>query len=361
MASRAATCVLQRAAVPAGSGWAGGQTRSLCKLGVAPRLFSGRDRSSFRQRVGTAFDAMPCAWLPTLPTVSRAQGAQLLLPASARAAFLMRRLSSSSPSSMARAPTVCEPSDISTISEGEAGTSTYRLRFFASAENDGRRAVGRREISPWHDIPLLAAEEGYHNAVIEIPKMTTPKMEVPTKEAHNPIAQDLKKGELRNYHGPIYWNYGMFPRTWENPSVLEEHDGYGACAGDNDPLDLVEIGSEALPCGSVVSVRVLGALAMIDEGEVDWKIITLRRGDKLADVLHDIADVEAHCPGVVSGIREWMRWYKTPDGKPLNGFGFAEAALDRRQALDVVAQTHEEWKRLYDGRTSKGKLWVPDQ
>jgi inorganic pyrophosphatase len=32
-------------------------------------------------------------------------------------------------------------------------------------------------------------------------------------------AQDTKKGKLRDYHGPIFWNYGCLPQTWEDPSV----------------------------------------------------------------------------------------------------------------------------------------------
>jgi hypothetical protein len=39
---------------------------------------------------------------------------------------------------------------------------------------------------------------------------TQAKMEVATKEESNPIAQDIKKGKLRDYHGPIFWNYGTF-------------------------------------------------------------------------------------------------------------------------------------------------------
>ena len=39
-----------------------------------------------------------------------------------------------------------------------------------------------------------------------IPKMTKAKMEIATKEPSNPIAQDMKKGKLRDYHGPIFWN-----------------------------------------------------------------------------------------------------------------------------------------------------------
>ncbi|CAK9251647.1 unnamed protein product [Sphagnum jensenii] len=48
-------------------------------------------------------------------------------------------------------------------------------------------------------------------------------------------------------------------------------------AGDNDPVDVVEIGSAVLPTGTTIQVKVLGALAMIDDGELDWKIIAINR------------------------------------------------------------------------------------
>ena len=42
--------------------------------------------------------------------------------------------------------------------------------------------------------------------------------------------------------------------------------------GDNDPLDVVEIGTTQLTPGAVVKVKVLGVFAMIDDGETDWKV-----------------------------------------------------------------------------------------
>merc|ERR1719350_2686017 len=96
---------------------------------------------------------------------------------------------------------------------------------------------------------------------------------------------------------------------------------------------------------------------MIDEGELDWKVIAICRRDPLAAELQCVRDVERLCPGVVSGVREWFRWYKTPDGKPLNSFGFGERALDRTHALEVIAETHESWRRLRQ-RSDGGKLWL---
>lgn len=65
--------------------------------------------------------------------------------------------------------------------------------------------------------------------------------------------------------------------------------------GDNDPVDVVEIGSQQLETGGVYKVKVLGAYAMIDEGELDWKIIAIRTDDPMADYLNDIDDVERCC------------------------------------------------------------------
>jgi hypothetical protein len=58
-------------------------------------------------------------------------------------------------------------------------------------------------ISTWAD-----KSKNVVNAVIEITKNTRPKMEVATKEALNPIKQDMKKGKLRDYPLDIFWNYG---------------------------------------------------------------------------------------------------------------------------------------------------------
>ena len=123
---------------------------------------------------------------------------------------------------------------------GEPATESYRVKF----------SDGGKPVSPWHDIPLKVGE--HFNFISEIPKYTKAKMEIATKEELNPIAQDMKKGKLRDYHGPIFWNYGCLPQTWEDPNVMHPECKVN---GDNDPVDVVEIGSTALATGSVTPVR----------------------------------------------------------------------------------------------------------
>ena len=115
-----------------------------------------------------------------------------------------------------------------------------------------RQSDPSQYISPWHDIPLLSSSSPspaptsssspssrlYHY-VNEIPLHSTAKMEVSTKEPHNPIAQDIKKGKLRHFtYGSIPFNYGCLPQTWEDPTVVHPDT---QCLGDNDPLDVVEL------------------------------------------------------------------------------------------------------------------------
>lgn len=40
---------------------------------------------------------------------------------------------------------------------------------------------------------------------------------------------------------------------------------------------------------------------MIDDGELDWKVIAIKFDDPLAKDLNDIGDVETKLPGTVSG------------------------------------------------------------
>lgn len=87
-------------------------------------------------------------------------------------------------------------------------------------------------------------------------------MEINKANKLNPIVQDTKKGKLRYvnnvfpHHGYI-WNYGGLPQTWEDPNVIDEQTG---AIGDNDPIDVLELGSRIHPVGSVVGVKVLGKL-----------------------------------------------------------------------------------------------------
>ncbi|KAI9016780.1 inorganic pyrophosphatase [Hyaloraphidium curvatum] len=185
---------------------------------------------------------------------------------------------------------------------GAANTTDYRVYFEDSTG---------KVVSPFHDIPLYAnPEKTILNVVIEIPRWTNAKLEISKDEAFNPIKQDVKKGKLRYvrncfpHHGYI-WNYGAFPQTWEDPTSIHPDT---KARGDNDPLDILEIGEKVATVGQVKQVKVLGTMALLDEGETDWKVITIDVNDPLASKLNDIEDVEKHLPGLLRATNEWFRW-----------------------------------------------------
>ncbi|KAH9694847.1 Soluble inorganic pyrophosphatase 6 [Citrus sinensis] len=233
--------------------------------------------------------------------------------------------------------------------EGQPETLDYRVFF---VNNSGKK------VSPWHDIPLQLGD-GVFNFVVEIPKESSAKMEVATDELYTPIKQDIKKGKLRYYPYNINWNYGLFPQTWEDPSFANsEVEG---AFGDNDPVempihnpppllyfsvDVVEIGERRRKIGEILKVKPLGALAMIDEGELDWKIVAISLDDPKAALVNDVDDVEKHFPGTLTAIRDWFRDYKIPDGKPANKFGLGNKAADKDYALKVITETNESWAKL---------------
>jgi inorganic pyrophosphatase len=240
--------------------------------------------------------------------------------------------------------------DLNLSTEGMADTLEYRI----TANSDCGKVV-----SLWHDISLTYIDPASNekdleclNFVCEIPKFTRKKYEIATDEIGNPIKQDEKKGKLREFKkGDIFFNYGCLPQTWEDPTHI--HPDAEGCRGDNDPVDVCEIGARIIQPGSVRPVKVLGILCMIDEGEADWKVVTIDMEDKWAPFLNDIDDVEEQMPGMLDAIREWFRTYKIPDGKPPNVFGLDEKFMDKKYAGEIIEECHMAWQELVSGEKER--------
>lgn len=98
--------------------------------------------------------------------------------------------------------------------------------------------------------------------------------------------------------------------------------------------------------GEVKQVKVLGCVALIDEGETDWKIIAIDVSDPIASSVNDIADVEKAFPGLLKATVEWFKIYKIPDGKPENQFAFNGEAKNATFAKGIVEEVHRFWSGL---------------
>jgi len=228
-------------------------------------------------------------------------------------------------------PRVEPDTDHQTTYEGRFGSNTFQLKH---KEFD----------SFWHDIPLRpGTEDTVINLVTEIPMKVTAKMEMNKEAPGNVIAQDKNKdGSPRYYsYGTPFFNYGFIPQTWEDPSLISPQ-GNG---GDNDPLDVMEVGSNTLEMGSITPCRVLGSLELIDEGETDHKVICIALSDPDASSIRTMSDLERVKPGTTARLVNWLKLYKTSDGKGENSLA-QEEPTSATEAVGIIQETHERWRAL---------------
>lgn len=137
--------------------------------------------------------------------------------------------------------------------------------------------------------------------------------------------------------------------------------------------------------GAVLSVKVLGIFALIDEGETDWKVVAIANSSPLfeklncnlntnAQIVHcmpinlithgfcltaviqpiyiytfiyayiGIGDIERELPSLIPTIVDWFKNYKTVDGKAQNTFAFNGEMKDQSFALQIIQENHQHWK-----------------
>jgi hypothetical protein len=106
----------------------------------------------------------------------------------------------------------------------------------------------------------------------------------------------------RYYHSPSLVNYGAIPQTWEDGDHV---DAKLNLKGDNDPLDVLEIGSAPCTQGDIYAVKALGILGMVDGGEMDWKVVVIATSDPLAATLTGAP--RSSCARVHTRAARWLR------------------------------------------------------
>ena len=145
-------------------------------------------------------------------------------------------------------------------------------------------------------------------------------------------------------HDPYPFNYGAFPQTWEDPAHITPATN---AKGDNDPLDVCEVGVADGKTGQVKQVKILGTWAMIDDGETDWKVLVIDVNDPKAAEISDADSLEKAYPGVLKKTFEFLRDYKIPAGSGPNTFGFDDKLQDAKFAHGVIQETHDLWKAAF--------------
>ena len=111
---------------------------------------------------------------------------------------------------------------------------------------------------PWHDVPIGEDAPNEFSVVIEVSKGSKVKYELDKDTGLLEVDRIL-------YSSVVYpENYGFIPQT---------------LADDDDPLDVIVLMQEPVQPMSLLEVRPIGMLPMVDEGENDENIICVHVED----------------------------------------------------------------------------------
>ncbi|GMO15110.1 MAG: inorganic diphosphatase [Mycoplasmoidaceae bacterium] len=138
------------------------------------------------------------------------------------------------------------------------------------------------------------------DVTIEIPKGSNVKYEFNRKTKQISVDRIL--------FGPSYYpqNYGFIPEALD---------------WDGDELDVLVFADQSFQPGIVVPTKIIGALAMIDGGETDTKLIGVIACDPRYKHVESMKDLSQHEFAI---IKEFFETYKNLQGKRVEVNGFQD-------------------------------------
>jgi inorganic pyrophosphatase len=175
------------------------------------------------------------------------------------------------------------------------------------------------------DFQAIIRDQTIH-VVVEIPAGTCAKWEVDKSDGLLKWEIEHEKPRIVDYLG-YPGNYGMIPRT-----LMPKRLG-----GDGDPLDVLLL-APALPRGTVVKAKVIGALRLLDRGEKDDKLLAVIPDTPFWEI-ENVDDLHARFPGVLTIVEAWFVNYKGLGVMQSLGFVNAETAM---KTVSAAVKAYEE-------------------
>jgi inorganic pyrophosphatase len=163
-------------------------------------------------------------------------------------------------------------------------------------------------MNPWHDIDKGRVTPENFIAVVEIPKGSKKKYEL--DKATGLIKLDRILFTATHYPS----NYGFIPRTY---------------ADDKDPLDVLVLCSEILDPLTMVECYPIGVVKMVDNNEVDEKIIAVPFRDPVYSGYRDISTLPQH---IVQEISHFFEVYKELEHSETS----VKMTMDREKAIAII-------------------------
>ena len=109
-------------------------------------------------------------------------------------------------------------------------------------------------------------------------------------------------------------------------------------APDGDPLDILVVCSEPTFPGCIVPARVLGYLEMLDNGKLDYKLISVVDCDPRYDDIHELSDLPSF---VLKEIANFFANYKVLQNVPVEVGQY----YGKSEAVRIIAQCRNNFKK----------------
>ena len=109
-------------------------------------------------------------------------------------------------------------------------------------------------------------------------------------------------------------------------------------APDGDPLDILVVCSEPTFPGCIVPARVLGYLEMLDNGKLDYKLISVVDCDPRYDDIHELSDLPSF---ILKEIANFFANYKVLQNVPVEVGQY----YGKDEAVRIIAQCRENFKK----------------
>jgi len=172
-------------------------------------------------------------------------------------------------------------------------------------------------LHPWHGADYGEKAPANVTALIEISKGSRTKYEIDKPTG----LLKLDRVIYSSFHYPV--NYGFIPQT---------------LGLDNDPLDILVLCSQSIEPLCLVEATVIGNMQMIDNGEVDDKIIAVASKDPSVNHIKEVNELPKH---FISELRNYFEQYKVLENKQvqIDNFQDKEAAYAViNEAIDLYSK-----------------------
>ena len=175
----------------------------------------------------------------------------------------------------------------------------------------------------WHDVKHeINEKDKTFLGIIEIPKGSSHKYEL------NKDYGIMQLGRMLSMPVEYPENYGFIPQTY---------------CDDKDPLDILVLSEKSIAPSTLVTVRPIGVMKMVDGGEKDDKLICVHASDPIYESCYDIKDLPKN---LKERLKRFFECYKNFENKKVK----IDKFFGQKEAWRILKESIDMYEKSYKGK-----------